>query len=337
MPRRRFLCPSRDALSCRDCQRLPDAAHNSRCVHPYVQAASTPARKGCAISCEHRPSRHLARSPSSARIREQPTSPAECARDLTDVTGACPVRDELVLLASELAANAVLHSRSGHPGGVFTVQATLYPGDYAWVEVIDQGGQWPADTHDDEHGRGLTVVAAIAGEGNWGIAYGSRCSRRGSRVTPYWINAAAQAPQRARHARAGRAALGTDPARCGGHAASALRRPNYVEPARSAVPRIGTSRRRLVLARHTVETAGQPVVTPVHRHHVAWAAMEHVIAVIPSNSAPMRYSATVTGQRLIKILLSDTPRAAHLVGWNADASDVDGSAPLGASPVQYQS
>ena len=77
--------------------------------------------------------------------------------------------DELVLLASELAANAVLHSRSGHPGGVFTVRATLYPGDYAWVEIIDQGGAWVADRHDDEHGRGLTVVAIIAGEGNWGI------------------------------------------------------------------------------------------------------------------------------------------------------------------------
>jgi hypothetical protein len=95
--------------------------------------------------------------------------PGRVRADLTDVAGAYPVRDELVLLASELAANAVLHSRSGHPGGVFTVQATLYPGDYAWVEVIDQGGQWPADTHDDEHGRGLAVVAAIAGEGNWGI------------------------------------------------------------------------------------------------------------------------------------------------------------------------
>jgi anti-sigma regulatory factor (Ser/Thr protein kinase) len=60
---------------------------------------------------------------------------------------------EKVLLASELAANAVTHSRSGHPGGVFTVRATLYHGDYAWVEVIDQGGVWVASGHDDEHGR----------------------------------------------------------------------------------------------------------------------------------------------------------------------------------------
>ncbi len=35
------------------------------------------------------------------------------------------------------------------------MRAVLYPGDYAWVEVVDQGGAWAADEHDDEHGRGL--------------------------------------------------------------------------------------------------------------------------------------------------------------------------------------
>ncbi len=89
--------------------------------------------------------------------------------DLAKIAGRSPIIDELVLLASELAANAVSHSRSGHPGGTFTVRATLYPGDYAWVEVIDQGGPWAAGEDDEEHGRGLAVVAAIAGDGNWGI------------------------------------------------------------------------------------------------------------------------------------------------------------------------
>ena len=60
--------------------------------------------------------------------------------DLAKVAAACPVADDLVLLASELATNAILHSRSGHPARTFAVRATLYPGDYAWVEVIDQGG-----------------------------------------------------------------------------------------------------------------------------------------------------------------------------------------------------
>ena len=80
-----------------------------------------------------------------------------------------PVSDDLVLLASELSTNAILHSRSGHPARTFAVRVTLYPGDYAWGEVIDQGGTWTADEVDDEHGRGLTIVAAVAGDGNWGI------------------------------------------------------------------------------------------------------------------------------------------------------------------------
>jgi anti-sigma regulatory factor (Ser/Thr protein kinase) len=89
--------------------------------------------------------------------------------DLARVAGDCPVSDELVLLASELATNAILHSRSGHPDESFTVRATLYPGDYAWVEVTDHGGTWAADEADDEQGRGLAIVAAVAGAGNWGI------------------------------------------------------------------------------------------------------------------------------------------------------------------------
>jgi anti-sigma regulatory factor (Ser/Thr protein kinase) len=89
--------------------------------------------------------------------------------DLARVAGDCPVLDDLVLLASELAANAILHSRSGHPDGTFTVRATLYPGDYAYVEVTDHGGTWVADAADDEQGRGLAIVAAVVGADNWGI------------------------------------------------------------------------------------------------------------------------------------------------------------------------
>lgn len=89
--------------------------------------------------------------------------------DIAEVARAWPVADELILLASELATNAILHSRSGHTAQTFTVQATLYPGDYAWVEVADQGGTWTTDEHDDERGRGLAIVAAIAGDGNWGV------------------------------------------------------------------------------------------------------------------------------------------------------------------------
>jgi len=95
--------------------------------------------------------------------------PRKVRADLAVIAGGFPAVDELLLLASELATNAILHSQSGHPGHRFTIRATLYPGDYAWIEVVDQGGAWTRNGHDDEHGRGLEVVAGIAGDGNWGI------------------------------------------------------------------------------------------------------------------------------------------------------------------------
>lgn len=102
--------------------------------------------------------------------------PGRVRADLAEIAGQCPVADELVLLASELATNAIRHSRSGDPGRSFTMLATLYPGDYAWVAVIDEGGAWVRKAPDDERGRGLAIVASIAGDGNWGIE-GSSASR----------------------------------------------------------------------------------------------------------------------------------------------------------------
>ncbi len=95
--------------------------------------------------------------------------PRNVRADLAVIAGGFPAMDELLLLASELATNAIVHSQSGRPGRRFTVRATLYPGEYAWVEVVDEGGTWKPGQDDDEHGRGLEVVAATAGDGNWGI------------------------------------------------------------------------------------------------------------------------------------------------------------------------
>lgn len=90
--------------------------------------------------------------------------------DLARVVGGYPIADDLVLVASELGANAARHSKSGAPGGEFTVRAWMHPGDYAWLEVEDQGGPWASKPRDDDdHPHGLDIVARLAGDDNWGI------------------------------------------------------------------------------------------------------------------------------------------------------------------------
>ncbi len=87
---------------------------------------------------------------------------------LAELLGGCPVADEVILCASELAANAAIHSSSGQPEGQFAVRAEVCPGRYVLVEVGDQGGSWSEFTHDDRP-HGLDLVRLLAGEGNWGI------------------------------------------------------------------------------------------------------------------------------------------------------------------------
>jgi anti-sigma regulatory factor (Ser/Thr protein kinase) len=86
---------------------------------------------------------------------------------LTQALGDFPLAADAVLIASELGANAVMHSASGKPGGRFTVRVEAYEGDYLWIEVEDQGGSWTEHDSTEECGRGLRIVAALASE--WGI------------------------------------------------------------------------------------------------------------------------------------------------------------------------
>jgi hypothetical protein len=93
--------------------------------------------------------------------------------DLAPLVEGCPFADCFVLLGSELCANAIEHSRSGVSGGTFTVRARVQPGKFGRMEVEDQGGPWGDKPPDDEHGRGLFLVATLAGEGNWAVEDGS--------------------------------------------------------------------------------------------------------------------------------------------------------------------
>ena len=74
----------------------------------------------------------------------------------------CPATGDVVLICSELATNAVLHSDSARSGGQFTVRAEVREGDYVWLEVEDQGGRWVENEHSDLRGRGLGIVAELA-------------------------------------------------------------------------------------------------------------------------------------------------------------------------------
>jgi anti-sigma regulatory factor (Ser/Thr protein kinase) len=81
--------------------------------------------------------------------------------------GGCPRADEAILVASEFAANSVLHSSSRH-GGAFTLRAEVSQ-DRLRIEVEDGGGPWREGPRDDGRPHGFDVVTAIAGAGNWGI------------------------------------------------------------------------------------------------------------------------------------------------------------------------
>jgi serine/threonine-protein kinase RsbW len=74
---------------------------------------------------------------------------------------------DVLVCVSELATNAVLHSHSGLEGGAFTVRGKIAPGNYAWIEVEDDGGSWSPDAYDPERGHGLDIIRALADD--WGI------------------------------------------------------------------------------------------------------------------------------------------------------------------------
>jgi anti-sigma regulatory factor (Ser/Thr protein kinase) len=76
----------------------------------------------------------------------------------------CAAADDAALIASELAANAILHSRSR--AAHFTLRTELHPG-HVRIEAEDLGGPWRRRRPDDRP-HGLDVVEALTGPGGWG-------------------------------------------------------------------------------------------------------------------------------------------------------------------------
>ncbi len=87
--------------------------------------------------------------------------------DLRALLPDCPAADDVILCASELSANAALHSHSRLPGGTFTVRAAVHPGSHVRIEVEDNGGPWIAPPGDLNGHHGLDIVRALTKE--WGI------------------------------------------------------------------------------------------------------------------------------------------------------------------------
>jgi Histidine kinase-like ATPase domain len=107
----------------------------------------------------------------SRTFRGVPASVPEARRFVAGLLAGCPARDVLMTCVSELAANAIEHTDSGH-GGVFVVEVDCPRDGVARVAVTDEGSSSvPAPGSLDpmaECGRGLAMVAASTTR--WGYA-----------------------------------------------------------------------------------------------------------------------------------------------------------------------
>lgn len=85
----------------------------------------------------------------------------EARRFIAAILNGHPATDNTVTCVSELAGNAIAHSRSGVPGGTFTVRLRR-SGPAIRVEVTDNGGPWGNRPSGPEHGRGLKIVQKLS-------------------------------------------------------------------------------------------------------------------------------------------------------------------------------
>lgn len=100
---------------------------------------------------------------------------SQVRRDIADYLGGCPATQDMVLIADEMAANAILHTHSR--GSTFGVRCQLYAGA-ARIEVEDMGGPWRPRQPDDRP-HGLDIIQALTGPDGWG----TRPTGTGGRIT----------------------------------------------------------------------------------------------------------------------------------------------------------
>jgi serine/threonine-protein kinase RsbW len=109
--------------------------------------------------------------PWSQTFRGTPASVSLARRFVAELLAGCPARETLMTCVSELCANAIAHTDSGH-GGVFIVEVDARRDGVARIAVTDEGadGVPVAGALDlmAEGGRGLAMVAACTSR--WGFA-----------------------------------------------------------------------------------------------------------------------------------------------------------------------
>jgi serine/threonine-protein kinase RsbW len=134
-------------------------------THP---GTSTPAQPGSYPHEPDHPVRDLpvaAAAPSyTSTFHGRAEEAARVRREIAGYLGGCPVTADMVLIADELAANAILHTHSR--GRTFRIRCEVSPG-VARIEVEDMGGPWRPRRPDDRP-HGLDIVQALTGPDGWG-------------------------------------------------------------------------------------------------------------------------------------------------------------------------
>jgi len=118
----------------------------------------------------------LARPQATSRsFRARPPSVGEARRYLAALMEGSRAAPDAVTCLSEVATNALLHTRSGRRAGWFTVTVQRTPA--AWrIAVRDAGGPWkPGHAGDGPGHRGLLIVAGLTAR--WGIEGNARTGR----------------------------------------------------------------------------------------------------------------------------------------------------------------
>jgi serine/threonine-protein kinase RsbW len=96
----------------------------------------------------------------------QVDQPRQVRRELANVLRAHQDLADILLVASELCTNAVVHTRSGQPGGTFNVEVAAIGVESLMLAVTDEGASTRprllAPVPTDTHFRGLQVVQGLS-------------------------------------------------------------------------------------------------------------------------------------------------------------------------------